>query len=76
MNIKKILIVAAIIILLVVSFFLILKPAYNKNIETAQVEAIGIFVINYMIPQIQQNGYVAIPVGNQTLYLVPVDPTQ
>jgi len=46
------------------------KYAYNKQVEGAN------FVYLDIINKVQSQGYYSIPVGNQTLVLVPYVPTQ
>jgi flagellar basal body-associated protein FliL len=68
-----------IIVILVggMSYFFVIKPAYNNFIQTKQSDAFSlgqISVLNEIFTQIQQTGYVTIPIGNQTLYLAPFNP--
>ncbi len=52
-----------------------LKPAINGYVINAQNQGVNLAVAS-IVNQIQQQGYVQIPVGNQTLVLVPYNPTQ
>lgn len=52
-----------------------LKPAINGYVVSAQNQGVNLAVAS-IVNQIQQQGYVQIPVGNQTLVLVPYNPDQ
>lgn len=52
-----------------------LKPAINGYVVNAQTQGVNLAVAS-IVNQIQQQGYVQIPVGNQTLVLVPYNPPQ
>ena len=63
----------------VMVYFFAINPAINNYINTKQVTAYNlgqVDLLNNMLAQIQQLGYVSIPIGNQTLYLAPVVPQQ
>ena len=70
-----ILIVVIVVMAAILVYAFVIQPGitgyavdnYNQGIE---------FTIATIISQIQQNGFVQIPVGNQTLILVPAPPTQ
>lgn len=47
-----------------------LEPTFNGYVVSKQIEAQDI-VLSSLIGQIQQNGYVQIPVGEEVLTLVP-----
>lgn len=47
-----------------------LEPTFNGYVVSKQIEAQDI-VLSSLISQIQQNGYVQIPVGEEVLTLVP-----
>jgi len=74
--------VLIVIILLLVGamvYFFAINPAINNYINTKQITAYNlgqVDLLNSMLAQIQQMGYVSIPIGNQTLYLAPVVPQQ
>ena len=72
--IVKILIVVVILLALIVLYLVVFQQQYNNFVAQKQTEGINLFISQYLIPQLQQNGYVSIPIGNQTLYLVPVVP--
>tara|TARA_B100000315_G_scaffold249869_1_gene281752 strand:- start:372 stop:641 length:270 start_codon:yes stop_codon:yes gene_type:complete len=55
-----------------VLYTLLIQPFINKNLLAAQGEGVGL-TINSIVQQIQDRGYAAIPVGNQTLILAPVE---
>ena len=52
-----------------------LKPAISGYVVNAQNQGVNLAVAS-IVSQIQQQGYVQIPVGNQTLVLVPYNPDQ
>ena len=58
------------VLLAVVVYAFALKPAMNGYAVNAQNTGIQ-YTINAILLQIQQKGYAEIPVGNQTLILVP-----
>lgn len=51
-------------------FVAVIKPAVSGYATQKQTEGVQI-AVNSILLQIQQNGFVQIPVGNQTLVLVP-----
>ncbi len=52
-----------------------LKPAISGYVVNAQNQGVNLAVAS-IVNQIQQQGYVQIPVGNQTLVLVPYNSNQ
>ena len=70
-------ILALIIIVLagVMVYSFVVKPKISGYNVEKQTEGVQI-AINYILTQLQQNGFVQIPVGNQTLILVPYNPPQ
>mgnify|MGYP001586570685 FL=1 len=73
----KIAILALIIIVLagVMVYSFVIKPKISGYNVEKQTEGVQI-AINYILTQLQQNGFVQIPLGNQTLILVPYVPPQ
>ena len=71
-------ILSIVIILLVVfmAFFFVIKPQMNKYADERRLEGIEFYVLEVILPQLQANGYVQIPIGNETLVLVPYIPEQ
>mgnify|MGYP001559840389 CR=1 FL=1 len=68
--------VAVIVVLAVVMVYaFIVKPRISGYNVEKQTEGVQI-AINYIVAQLQQNGFVQIPIGNQTLILVPYTPPQ
>ena len=63
------------ILVTVVVFSFWVKPAFNGYVVKKQVEAQNLILSNIVL-QVQQNGIVQIPVGNQTLLLAPFNPQQ
>lgn len=70
----KILIAVVVLLAIIVLYLTVFQAQYNNFVNQKRVEGIDLFVSQILIPQLQQNGYVQIPIGNQTLYLVPVRP--
>ena len=74
------LVVIIVILLGVVAYFLWVQPAYNSFLNEKQIEAYNLGqtdLINGMIAQLQQAGYVQINLANnQTLYMAPFNPEQ
>ncbi|MEK6841626.1 MAG: hypothetical protein AABX91_00545 [Nanoarchaeota archaeon] len=54
----------------VVAFTFLIKPKVTGYIVEKQTEGVQI-AVNAILLQLQQQGFVQIPVGNQTLILVP-----
>ena len=69
---RMIAIMAVIIIVLaaIVVYSFAVKPAFNGYVVSKQTEAQDI-VLNALLSQLQQNGYIQIPVGDEVLTLVP-----
>jgi len=66
--------VAIIVVLAVIMIYaFLIKPKISGYTVEKQTEGVQI-AINYIVAQLQQNGFVQIPVGNQTLYLAPFNP--
>ena len=75
----KILMGVVILLVLVMAYFFLVRPLTNNYILEKQTEAqisTYNFMIQDMVTQIQQNGYYQVPIGNQTLVLVPYQPAQ
>lgn len=68
-----VLILVVIILLGVISYAFIIKPAINRYVVGTQTEGVN-YALGFIVQQVQQNGYVDIPVGNQTLRLIPAQP--
>ena len=73
----KVLIVVLFIVIVILAgimlYAFIVKPKISGYNVQKQTEGVNI-AINYILTQLQQNGFVQIPVGNQTLILVPYQP--
>jgi hypothetical protein len=65
------LVIVAIAIVVVYSFAV--RPAFNEYIVSKQVEAQDM-ILNALLSQLQQNGYIQIPIGDEVLTLVPYRP--
>lgn len=66
--------VAVIVVLaLLVLYAFAIRPAVSGYTINAQNEGIN-YALSSIVSQVQQNGYAQIPVGNQTLVLVPYSP--
>ena len=78
-NSKKWLVITLISIIVVLVGFIIyafgIRPAISGYVINAQNEGAQI-AVNYIVSQVAQNGYVQIPVGNQTLVLIPYQQPQ
>jgi len=59
----------------IMAYAFIVKPKISGYNIQKQTEGVNL-AINYILAQLQQNGFVQIPVGNQTLVLVPYQPAQ
>ena len=72
------LIMGAIIVLLLLFllYVFVVQPQYYQFVDEKRLEGIEYYVGAYVVPQIEQTGYVQIPVGNQSLILVPYVPPQ
>ena len=70
-----ILAILVVVLIGVVAYLLAVRPAITGYATNNQIQGYQI-AINDILTQVQQNGYVAIPVGNQTLYLAPFNPQQ
>ncbi len=69
------LVILVIVLSLLVLYAFVLKPAMNGYVVKSQNDGVN-YVIASIVNQIQQQGYVQIPVGNETLVLVPYQPEQ
>ena len=69
------LVLLVIILSIMVVYAFVISPAITGFVVGKQIEARD-FIINNMLLQLQQNGYVQIGVGNQSLILVPYQPPQ
>lgn len=69
----KILIGLVAFLLLVIVYFFVAQPQMNKFVIEKQSEGID-YAVGSILSSIQSQGYVEIPVGNQTLVLVPYVP--
>ena len=65
-----VLVVLVVVLLAVVAYAFALKPAMNGYVVKTQNAGIQ-YTINAILLQIQEKGYAEIPVGNETLILVP-----
>jgi len=65
-----ILIIVILVLLGVIAYVFAVKPAINSYVISNQNQGID-YALAIIVQQIQQNGYVQIPIGNQTLILVP-----
>ena len=74
---KNSLIVFLIVVILflfgVIAYIFGVKPAINNYVIEKQTQGMD-YALAIIVQQIQQNGFVKIPIGNQTLILVPAQP--
>lgn len=71
---RNTLIIALVLVIVVlvgiIVYAFVIKPAYIGYVTQKQTEGVQI-AVNAILAQIQQNGFVQIPIGNQTLFLYP-----
>ena len=67
--------IIVVILALVMIYAFIIQPAVSGYSVQKQTEGVQI-AINSILSQLQQNGFVQIPIGNQTLILVPYQAPQ
>lgn len=70
-----VLVVIIVVLAGVMVYAFVIKPRISGYNVAKQTEGVQI-AINYILAQLQQNGFVQIPVGNQTLILFPYSPPQ
>ena len=70
-----VLVLIVVILIAVMVYAFAIKPAISGYTIQKQTEGVQI-AVNTILASVQQNGFVAIPVGNQTLYLAPFNPQQ
>lgn len=70
-----ILILVVVILAGVLIFTFMVKPSFDGYVIEKRTEGYQI-AVGDIVFQVQQNGFVQIPVGNQTLFLAPFDPQQ
>jgi len=59
----------------IVVYSFVVKPAYSGYVAQKQLEGEQITVVK-ILSQLQENGFVQIPIGNQTLILVQYVPPE
>ena len=73
------LVLVIVILVTVVVFSFWIKPTFDGYVVQKQVDAQNIVLANFIqniVAQLDQNGFVQIPVGNQTLFLARFNPQQ
>lgn len=70
-----ILVLVIVILAGILIFTFMVRPAFSGYVVEKQTEGYQI-AIRDIVFQVQQNGFVQIPVGNQTLFLAPVTTQQ
>lgn len=68
-----VLVIAILVIVVLIAFWI--KPTFDSYVVQKQVDAQNV-VLSNIVSQVQQNGVVQIPIGNQSLFLVPFNPQQ
>jgi len=68
-----VLVLVIVILLGIVGYVFFIQPAISGYTIQKQTEGVQI-AVNSILAQLQQNGFVQIPIGNQTLILVPYTP--
>ena len=71
----KILIGLVAFLLLVIVYFFVAQPQMSKFVAEKQSEGVN-YAVGSILASIQSQGYVEIPVGNESLILVPYVPPQ
>ena len=72
-----IMLVVILVLLLFIGYVFLVKPAYTGFVADQQITGYQIGyqqVVNNMLTQLQQTGYVQLNVGNQTIILAPIQP--
>ena len=73
----KVLVAIVVLLIIIVAYLTVISSAINNFAAQKQVEGANLFISQILIPELQTQGYVALPLGNnQTLYLVPYNPNQ
>lgn len=75
----KILIGVVVVLALVMIYFFLVRPLTTNYILEKQTEAqiaTYNFMVEDMVKQIQENGFYQIPIGNETLVMVPYQAPQ
>ena len=66
------------VLLLFIAYTFLIRPAYTGFVTDQQIAGYQVGyqqVVNDLITQLQQTGYVQLNIGNQTIILAPVQPT-
>lgn len=71
----SILVLIIVVLAGIVAYAFVLRPAYTGYVVDRQVEGYNVCVSN-LISQLQQNGFVQVTLGNQSIYLAPIAPEQ
>lgn len=74
-TIIKILVGVVFVLAIGILYFLVIKPQIDKAATNNQVTGYNL-AINSLLSQLQQQGYVQLTIGNQTLILVPYQSPQ
>ncbi|MBS3084338.1 hypothetical protein J4411_00285 [Candidatus Pacearchaeota archaeon] len=69
----KVLIAVVFLLALIVLYLAVFQQQYNNFVNEKRTEGINL-AVSEILAQLQTNGYVTIPVGNQTLILIPYIP--
>lgn len=74
---RTVLILSIVIAVLVIAmvYLFIARPMIQTHQDNLRVEGVN-YAVSSILASIQSQGYVEIPVGNQTLILVPYVPSQ
>lgn len=70
-----IMLIVILVLLLFIGYVFLVKPAYTGFVTNQQIAGYQVGyqqVVNNMLTQLQQTGYVQLNVGNQTIILAPV----
>lgn len=64
------------ILVLVLLYFFVFSPQYDNFVNDKRLEGIDLYIAQIMLPSIQQNGFMQVPLGNQSLILAAVSPEE
>jgi len=70
-----ILVLVIVILAGILAYVFLVRPTLTGYVVDRQIEGYNI-CLSSIVSQVQQNGFVQIPIGNQTLYLAPFNPQQ
>lgn len=69
----KVLIAVVVLLAIIVLYLLVFQNQYNNFVNERRAEGVNL-AVSQILAEIQANGYVQIPIGDQVLILVPYIP--